>query len=128
MPKFKQPNSSKVRSILYEYASEFTSTPKRELFCEFCDCLMKSDTRFVVEAHHRSTKHQGGSFHEIESRQTFLKDAIQDFAHKLLFISFQYNKTIGLFSNTVYEYALYSALQLKRRKLIDQNKIKIYKL
>jgi len=28
MPKVKQPNSSKVRNILHEYASEFTSTPK----------------------------------------------------------------------------------------------------
>jgi len=28
MPKVKQPHSSKVGSILHEYASEFTSTPK----------------------------------------------------------------------------------------------------
>jgi len=39
MPKVKQPNSAKVRSILHEYASEFTSTPKGELFCKSCDCL-----------------------------------------------------------------------------------------
>jgi len=45
MPKVKQPNSSKVRSILHEYASEFTSTPKGELFSKFYDCLVKSDKR-----------------------------------------------------------------------------------
>jgi len=32
MPKVKQPNSSKVQSILHEYTSEFTSTPQDELF------------------------------------------------------------------------------------------------
>jgi len=38
--------------------------------------------------------------------QTFLKHVIPDFADKLL-------GPISLFSNTVYEYALYSASQLK---------------
>jgi len=61
MPMVKQPNSSKVRSILQEYG--FTSTPKGELFCKFCDCLVKSDKRFMVEAHCRSAKHQRGWFH-----------------------------------------------------------------
>jgi len=33
MPRGKQPNSAKVRSMLHEYASEFTSTPtKGEIF------------------------------------------------------------------------------------------------
>ena len=58
---------------------------------------MKSDKRFVVEAHRRSAKHQLGSFHETESRQTFLKHAVPDFADKLLSVSFQQNKPIGLF-------------------------------
>ena len=57
MSKDQQPNSSKVRRILHEYTSEFTSTPKGELFCKFCDCLVKSDKRFTVEAHRRSAKH-----------------------------------------------------------------------
>jgi len=35
MSKVQQPNSSKVPSILPEYASEFTSTSKGELFCKF---------------------------------------------------------------------------------------------
>jgi len=114
MPKVKQPNSSKVQSILHEYASEFTSTPKGELFCKFCGCLVKCDKRFMVETHRCSAKHH---LHETESSQTFLKHAIPDFADKLLFVSFQQNKPIGLFSNTVYEYALYSAFQLKTQKI-----------
>jgi len=75
----------------------------------------------MVEAHHRSAKHQWGSFHKTESIQTFLKHAIPDFADKLLFVSFQQNKLIGLFSNTVYEYALYAAFLLKTQK-IDKSK------
>jgi len=42
-----------------------------------------------------------------------LKHAIPDFADKLLLVSFQQNKHIGLFSNTVYEYALHSAFEVK---------------
>jgi len=37
--------------------SEFTSTPNGELFCKFSDCLVKSDKRFMVEAHRRSAQH-----------------------------------------------------------------------
>jgi len=58
MPKVKPSNSLKVRSILHEYVSEITSTPKDELVCKFCDCLVKSDKSFTVEAHRRSAKHQ----------------------------------------------------------------------
>jgi len=89
MPKVKQSISSKFRNILYEYASDFTSTRKGELFCKFCDCLVKSDKRFMVEAQRRSAKHQRGLFHEAENRKTFLKHAVSDFADKLLFVSLQ---------------------------------------
>jgi len=75
----------------------------------------------MVEAHHRSAKHQRSSFHETESSQTFLKHALQDFADKPLFVSFQHNKPIGLLSNTLYQNALYSAFQLKTQK-IDRSK------
>jgi len=34
----------------------------------------------MVEAHRCSAKHQGDSFHETESSQTFLKYAVPDFA------------------------------------------------
>jgi len=55
----------------------------------------------MVEAHRCSAKHQRGSFHETESSQTYLTHAIPDFADMLLFVSFQQNKPIGLFSNAV---------------------------
>jgi len=79
-----------------------------------------------MEAHRRSVKHQGGSFHETESSQTFLKHAIPDVADKLLFVSIQQNKLIGLFPNTVYEYASHSAFQLKTQK-VDGSKFVNYK-
>jgi len=50
---------------------------------------------------------------KLKVSQTFLKHAIADFADKLLFVSFQPNKPISLFSNTVYECDLCSAFQLK---------------
>jgi len=70
----------------------------------------------MVEAHRHSAKHQRGSFHETESSQTFLKYAVPDITYKLLFVSFPQNKPIGLFSNTVHEYILYSAFQLKTQE------------
>jgi len=91
MPEVKQPNSSKFQNILYEYASEFSSTRKGEIFCKFCDCLMKSDKRFMVEVR--------GSFHETENRKTFLKNALPDFAGQINYFLFHF-KPIGLFSNT----------------------------
>jgi len=82
----------------------------------------------VVETHRLSAKHQRGSFHETESSQTFLKHAVPDFAEKILFVSFQQNKPVGLFSNTAYEYALHSAFQLKTQKIGRPKLIKICKL
>jgi len=39
MPKVQQQKSAKVQSMLHEHAYEFTSTPKGEIFCKWCDCL-----------------------------------------------------------------------------------------
>jgi len=117
MPKVKQPNSLKVGSILHEYACEFTSTPKDEWFCRFCDCLVKSDTRFMVEAHRRSAKHQRGSFHETES----LAIAETCFADKLLLVSVCF---LILYINIL----CIPHFSWKRRKLIGQSEVKICKL
>ena len=83
MPKVKQSYSSKVRNILHEYDSEFTSTPKGELFCKVCDCILKCDKKFMVDSHRGSAKHQRGFLHEKASTQTFLKTPIPDFAEKV---------------------------------------------
>jgi len=74
---------------------------------------VKRDKRFMVEAHRPSAKHERGSFHETERNQTFLRRAIPDFADKLLFVSLQQNKPIGVFADAVYEYVLHSVFQLK---------------
>jgi len=45
----------------------------------------------MVESYRPSAKHQGGSFHEAESNQTFFERCyvyVPDFANKLLFVSF----------------------------------------
>ena len=80
---------------------------------------MKSDK--VVEAHRRSANINEVRFMKLKVERHFLKHAVPDFADELLFVSFYKNKPNGLFSNTVYEYALYSAFQLKTQK-IDRSK------
>ena len=84
MPKVKQSYSSKVHSILHKYASEFTSTPKGELFCKVCDCIVKCDKKFMVDSHCGSAKHQRGFLHEKATTQTFLKTPMPDFAEKIM--------------------------------------------
>jgi len=126
MPKVKQPNFSKIRSILHEYGSEFTSTPKGESFCKFCDCLVKSNKRFVVEAHRRSAKHQPSSFHKTESCQIFLKHTIPDLQKN--YFLFYFNRTnlsvclLILCMNMLW----IPHFNWKSRKLIGQNKVKIW--
>ena len=61
MSKVKQSYSSKVRNILHEYDSEFTSTPKYELFCKVCDCIVKCDKTFMVDSHRGSAKQLDGA-------------------------------------------------------------------
>jgi len=56
---------------MHEYASELTSKPKGELVCKFCDCLVKSGKKFMVEAHHHSAKHQRVSFIKLKVGRHF---------------------------------------------------------
>ena len=142
MSEVQQPNSSNVRSILHKYTSEFTSTPKGKLFCKFCDCLVKSDKRFMVEAHRRSAKHQRGSFHETESSQknvstcytAYLRYLIRPgMLYQILQISyflFNFNRTnlSACFLIVYINMLCISHFSWKRRKLIGQNKVKICKL
>jgi len=58
----------------------------------------------MVEAHRGKAKHQQGLFRETKNRKKFLKHAVPDFEDKLPLFHF---KSPGLFSNTVYEYALH---------------------
>jgi len=63
----------------------------------------------------------GVRFMKLKAARKFFEHAIPDFANRLLFVSFQQNKPIGLFSNAVYEYTLYSAFQFKTQE-IDRSK------
>jgi len=82
---------------------------------------MKSDKRFV-EAHLRSAKHQRVSFIKLKVARHFQNMLYQNlYIWQLRFVSFQQNKLLCLFSNTVYEYALHSTFQLITQK-IDMSK------
>jgi len=87
MPKVKQPNSWKVQRVLYEYASEFASTPKGELFCKFAKWKVTKGSWWKHITTVQSINEVG--FMKLKVSQTFLKHAMPDFADKLLFVSFQ---------------------------------------
>jgi len=76
---------------------------------------VKCYKRFVVEEHRRNAKHQLNAIR-------FMKLKVDRHFSNLLYQILQINyflfhfKHIGLFSDTVYEYALHSTFQLKTRK------------
>ena len=89
MPKVKVSDAKKVRSIINDF-KEFTVTPKDELYCPLCCCIVKHEKRFFVEQHVATLKHKksiektniaGTS----DTRQTFINAGKQqDFATKLV--------------------------------------------
>ena len=50
MPKIKVSDGRKVRLIIKDF-KEFTVTPKDELYCPLCCCIVKHEKRFFVEQH-----------------------------------------------------------------------------
>ena len=59
MPKIKVSDGRKVRSIIKDF-KEFTVTPKDELYCPLCCCIVKHEKRFFVEQHVATLKHRKG--------------------------------------------------------------------
>ena len=89
MPKIKVSDGRKVRSIIKDF-KEFTVTPKDELYCPLCCCIVKHEKRFFVEQHVATLKHRKGvekakSAGTFDTRQTFISSGEhQDFATKLV--------------------------------------------
>ena len=89
MPKIKVSDARKVRSIIKDF-KEFTVTPKDELHCQLCCCIVKHEKRFFVEQHVATLKHRKGvekanSAGTSDTRQTFISSGEhQDFATKLV--------------------------------------------
>ena len=89
MPKTKVSVARKVRSIIKDF-KEFTVTPKDELYCPLCCCIVKHEKRFFVEQHVATLKHRKGvekanSAGTSDTRQTFISSGEhQDFATKLV--------------------------------------------
>ena len=89
MPKIKVSDMRKVRSIIKDF-KEFTVTPKDELYCPLCCCIVMHEKRFFVEQHVATLKHRKGvekakSAGTSDTRQTFISSGEhQDFATKLV--------------------------------------------
>ena len=59
MPKIKVSNAKKVQLIIQDF-KEFTATPKDELYCLICHCIVKYEKRFLVKQHVATLKHRKG--------------------------------------------------------------------
>ncbi len=59
MPKVKDSQASKIKKIVREHA-EFQATPKDELYCKVCCCIVKHKKKFFVDQHLNTAKHKNG--------------------------------------------------------------------
>ena len=51
MPKIAQSPLSKANAYVAEFPEEFKKTPKNELYCFLCECVVKHEKRFFVTSH-----------------------------------------------------------------------------
>ena len=51
MPKIAQIPLSKVNAYVAEFPEEFKKTPKNEIYCFLCECVVKHEKRFFVTSH-----------------------------------------------------------------------------
>ena len=57
MPKAKATLSSKVEHFVKEHPSEFVKTPRSELYCNLCNCVVSCEKKFLVDSHRQTAKH-----------------------------------------------------------------------
>lgn len=81
MPKVPNSKSYKARTFVTKYPTEFSCTPKQELFCNKCETIVKCDKTYHVESHRSSARH-ASKCHKpsTSSSQQFLKPVESNFA------------------------------------------------
>ena len=87
MPRIKASNTSKIKSVLYDFPDKLTQNPNNKLYCNLCKCVLSYDKRFLVDSHWKTSKHQktlGRSKLQMpQTSQTFLTNSSSDFVKKL---------------------------------------------
>lgn len=84
MPKIVESDTAKIASFIREFPKEFTSTPKRELYCNLCSKIVDHSKRFPVDRHRLSDKHQRLlNLQQPSTSQQFIKIPQIDFTKKV---------------------------------------------
>ena len=61
MSRIKKSNIKKMKEIINTFPSEFSITPRNELYCNICHKNVKYKKNHYVESHRKSVKHQNNS-------------------------------------------------------------------
>ena len=83
MPKVKVSQSTKIKKIVHEYPA-FQATPRNELYCKVCCCVVKHEKMFFVEQHLNTAKHKSGNAGESNKTQSFIPVIRKDFTEQLV--------------------------------------------
>lgn len=84
MPKTASSIKSKVNKIVAEFTAEFTTTPKGDLYCRLCNCIVQHDKRFYIDRHRSAAKHQRLLHEPSSSSQTFIVQRPTDFTSQVV--------------------------------------------
>ena len=74
MPKVSVKDCIKLKKFISDYPNEFSLAPTNELYCNFCECIVKHEKRFFVESHRKSIKHAAKrEMEKVTTKPQFLK-------------------------------------------------------
>ena len=81
MPRVKAFNTSKNKSMLYDFPEEFTQNPNDELYCNLYNCVLSCDKPFFVDGYWKTL---GKSKLQMpQTSQTFLRSSYSNFVEKI---------------------------------------------
>ena len=88
MPKVKTTYAYKIQSIVKEFPDEFMQSINSKLHCNWCNCAVSCNKRFLVDSHGNTPKHQkafGSRSEDLvpQTSQTFLRSSDTDLVEKV---------------------------------------------
>ena len=88
MPKVKITYAYRIQSIVKEFPDEFMESINNQFYCNWCNCAVSSNKRFLVDSHRNTSKHQKALASRSENlipqtSQTFLRSSDTDFVEKV---------------------------------------------
>ena len=88
MPKVKTTYAYKIQSIVKKFSDEFMENINNQFYCNFCNCAIFRNKRFLVNSYRNTSKHQKALSSRSENlipqtSQTFLRSSDTDFVEKV---------------------------------------------